>query len=211
MEINEILQGFRRRYEQTHIHVQHPDSNEESLFYVNSITDDRTKVATMELFSPEYGKIILNMGTAHILRFKYPPVGVFQKGVDAYMFRRRPNKQYKHGLCPGNSIIHPVYNQILSRAAGRGDREAQLNFDDVLAAYRTERYTFGDALKMLSSGKYRSVALNNNFSLMLSTIDEQNYILMYWETPVASITKEGNVNHLYEKQFEAVVKQVKES
>lgn len=208
MDINRILLDFRRRYEHSYLHVQHPGGDEESLFYVNQITDDRTKIATLELTSPEYGKIILNMGTAHTLRFKYPPVGVFQNGVDAYLFRRRTAKQYKFGLCPGNSLICPVYNTILGRQVGR---EAALEFHDVLAAYQAERYSFADALKMLGSGKYRSVALQRNFSLMLSTMDDQNYLLLYWETPVASIDREGNVNHLYEKQFEAVVKQAKES
>jgi hypothetical protein len=210
MEINEIMQDFRRRWEGGFVWVEAPDSGEESLFHVDRITHDRTKVGTMELSSPEYGKILLNMGTAHTLKFKYPPVGVFQNGVDAFMFRRVPAKQYKHAIYYGNSSVCPVYNPMVGRPS-RNDRGDPLKFDDVLAAFRGERYTFEDALKMLSSGRYRSVALQRNWSLCLNPMGKEGYVLLYWETPVAMVSPQGIVLHIYEKQFEAVLQQVKES
>lgn len=205
MEIAEVLRDFQRRYEHGFVWVQPPGGAEESMFYVNRIATDRTNIANMELTSPEYGKIILNIGTAHTLRFKYPPVGVFQNGVDAFMFRRVPAKQYKHALYNGNSSVQPVYNQMLERGVNNRD---QLNFDDVLAAFRGERYTFQDALKMLASGKYRSVALTRNFSLCLSPLAGGVYVLLFWETPVASVDQQGTVTHMYEKSFEPVIPQV---
>lgn len=212
MNINEIMNDFRRRWDQTYVWVESPESGEESLFHVDRITDDTTKVGTIELSSPEFGKILLNMGTAHTLKFKYPPVGVFQNGVDAYIFRRVPAKQYKHGIYNGNSTLSPVYNIMLGRGQDRAQlRGEQLKFNDVLAAFRGERYPFADALKMLSSGKYRSVALQRNWSLCLSPITSDGLTLLYWETPVASLDREGNVLHVYENVFESVLPQVKEA
>jgi hypothetical protein len=210
MQISEILQDFRRRWENSFVFVEHPDSGEESLFFVDRITDDRNKIATMELSSPEYGKILLNMGTAHTLKFKYPPVGVFQNGQDAYVFRRVPAKQYKHGIYYGNATTAPVFNAMLGRSV-RAPREQQLKFDDVLAAFRGERYTYADALKMLGSGKFRSVALQRDWSLCLSPTEKEAYVLLYWETPVATVDNGGKVTTLHEKQFEAVIQQVQES
>lgn len=211
MEMNEIMTDFRRRWEGGFVWVEAPDSGEESLFHVDRITNDRVKVGTMELSSPEYGKILLNMGTAHTLRFKYPPVGVFQNGTDSYMFRRVPAKQYKHAIYSGNSSVAAVTDDMVGRAGRNRDRE-NLKFDDVLAAFRGETYTFEDALKMLSSGRYRSIALQRNWSLSLNPMGKDGYVLLYWETPVAIVgPKTGETIHIYEKSFEAVLQQVKES
>lgn len=209
MEIHEIMADFRRRWEGGFVWVCPPNSTEESLFMVDRITDDNTKIGTLALSSPEYGKILLNMGSAHTLHFKAPPVGVFQNGVDAYMFRRLPQKQYKHGIYNGNSTVWPVYYPMIGKTA-RANRE-QLKFDDVLAAFRKERYAFGDALKMLGSGKFRSIALERNFSLCLSPLAKDAYVLLYWESPIASLDTEGNITFVYDKLFETVLQQVKES
>jgi hypothetical protein len=210
MDIREILHDFTRRYQGGFVFVESPDNGEESLFHVDRITEDRTKIATMELSSPEYGKIMLNMGTAHTLKFKYPPVGVFQKGGDAYIFRRTPAKQYKHAIYNGNSSISPVWHSMLGKVQGNA-RGEQLKFDDVLAAFQGERYAYADALKMLGNGKARSVALQRGWSLCLSPVAKDVYVLLYWETPVATVDQAGKVTYLYEKQFEAVIQQVQES
>lgn len=209
MQISEILRDFQRRWDHGYVWVEHPESQEESLFLVNNIREDRTKIATIELSSPEYGKILLNMGTAHTLKFKYPPVGVFQNNKDAYMFRRFPAKQYKHAICNSNSVVGPVHDPMLGRTIRPSDN--QLKFDDVLAAYRGERYMFGDALKMLSSGKYRSVALQRNWSLCLNPTAKTGFVLLFWETPVAIVDEGGTVVRMLDKAFESVMKQVRES
>lgn len=205
MNINEIMHDFRRRWEQGFVWVEHPESKEESLFYVDRIADDQIKVGTIELSSPEYGKILLNMGTAHTLKFKYPPIGVYQNGMDAYIFRRRPERQYKHGIYHGNSSITLVHHKM----TGRVPRTEALKFDDVLAAFNGEKYPFAEALRMLGSGIFRSVALQRNWSLCLSPVDKESYVLLYWDTPVGTVDRNGVVLHIYEKQFESVIEQVK--
>lgn len=207
MNIPEILRDFIRRYDQSYLWVMMPDSDEESLFFVNRITEDRKNVAVLELSSPEYGKILLNMGTSHTLRFKYPPVGVFQNGKDAFIFRRVPARQYKVGLYHGNSSIEPVWSKML----GSGGEGGALQFDQVLAAYQGVQYTYSDAVKMLATGKYRSIALRRGFSLCLSTIAKEGYVLLFWETPVANVDSKGEITHLYEKSFESLINQVKEA
>lgn len=208
MELNHVMQDFRTRYEKTYIWVAPPDSNEESLFYVDQITDDRIKLGAMHLSSPEFGKIVLNMGTAHTLKFKYPPVGVFQSGHDAHIFRRRPLKQYKRGLCAGNSLFYPVHHPLFR--AGRPDREEALPYQVVSDAFATNVSYYKDALQMLKSGKFRSVALKGNFSLMLSTSGTKEYTLFYWETPVATVNKDtGDVVFVYETAFTKIIEQVR--
>lgn len=205
MEINDSLKDFTMRYEKTFIFVVPPDSTEESLFYVDRITPDREKIANLTLSSPEFGKIVLNMGTAHTLRFKYPPVGVYQSGADAYVFHRRPDRQYKRGLCNGNSKISPVHGAFSRQ--GRYDLTHQLVSD----AFAGNQYTFKDAMSMLQSGKFRSVALRYNYALMLSpSADNKLFLLLHWEVPIAWVSKaDGSIYQVLEDSYTKIIEKVK--
>lgn len=206
MNIDEIMRDFKRRWEHTYVWVVPPNTTEESLFYVDRIVEDPDRVATMTLSSPEFGKIVLNYGTAHTLKFKYPPVGVFQHGQRAMIFRRTPSRQYKHGICPGNSEFYEPTVEVL-RAARRNN---ELPFDLVQNAFQNVTSKYKEALLMLKSGRYRSVALKDNFSLCLGMGKENNYILFYWDTPVALMDKAtGDPVHVMEQVFANVLSKVK--
>ncbi len=205
MNQQEIIQEFARRYQDSFIWVRMPEDVEESMFYVEKVTYDEERLAVLSLTSPEFGRIVINMATTHKLKFKYPPVGVYQHGKDAYVFRRSPAKQYKHGIYAGNSLMYPVYADLI----GQNHRRDNLNFEEVAAAYKAKAYAFSAALTMLKSGKYRSVALRDNYALVLSMTASEGYTLMYWETPVAMVDTEGKVTHVYEASFNNVVEAVK--
>lgn len=201
-----ILTDFIRRYDQSFIHTVAPGSTEENLFFVQRITLDAKSLATFDLVSPEYGRILLNYGTAHTLKFKYPPVGVFQRGKDAYIFRRLPQRQWKVGLCQHNCSCTMVLSGLVAT-----HNDGQLSFEQVVDAYASEKYTYRDALRMLKSGRYRSVALHNNFTLSLSVSGVDQHMLLYWETPVAMINIESGDVTMLENAFESVIGQVKGS
>lgn len=210
MEIRDQLRDFTQRYDNTYIWVAPPDSDEESLFHIDRITADNQKIANLQLSSPDFGKIVLNMGTAHTLRFKYPPVGVFQSEVDAYIFRRKPVRQYKRGICSGNSAIYPVWGEVCRKARDNDENQAQLAYGMVADAFDSRQYSYKDALKMLGGGKYRSVALKHNFSLMLSLANSSHYLLMYWEIPIAYMDKKnGELISMIEQSFSKTIALVK--
>jgi hypothetical protein len=199
----EIVADFRRRYESTYIFVQSPSSDEETLCLVERIIPDEDKVATLSIHSPEFGRIRLNMGSGHSLKFKYPQVGVFQHGTDAYIFRRKTDRQYKHGICPGNSKMYPVYASLF------GHGEEPLNFELVAAAFKHVTYSYQQALTMLKSKKYRSVALPNNFSLCLSLSKMKQLYLMHYAMVIAIIDAEtGKVIKTLENSFESQVRKL---
>jgi hypothetical protein len=213
MEIADIIRDFQRRYGESFVWVVPPNSDEESLFHVDSITPDRKNIAILSLSSPEYGKIILNYGTSHMLRFKQPPVGVYQNGPDAYIFRRSPARQWKHGICATNSSVLPVFHRIVpDTISHQVHRFNTITFDDVLAAFQGVQYNYADAVQMLGSGKYRSVALRSNFSVCLAPDTEaKSYILLFLETPVARVDSAGKLTLLIEKQYEIAVQRLMEN
>lgn len=200
MTNNEVLQDFIRRYSGTFVFVVFPDSSEENLFHVDNIEPNEDKLATLSLSSPDYGKIIINYGTAHTLKFKYPKSGVYQHGTDACLFRRVPQKQYKHGICTGNSMCAPTW-QHYARNTG-----ITLSHETLASAFEGKTFKFSEAVKMLASKKYRSVALKDNYSLMLSTTSSEGYILLFWDYPVAYVTAKGEVQKVLEPAFENSIK-----
>lgn len=204
MDQRTILTDFVRRYDQSYIHAVEPDSKEENLFFVNKITLDSKNLAVFDLTSPEFGRIMLNFGTAHKLKFKYPPVGVYQRGKDAYIFRRFPQRQWKVGLSTGNCQCYPAAVDVL----GGDKRINELTFDQVTDAFANEKYSFRDAWKMLKGGKYRSVALERNFSLMLSPSGVDQHLLLFWETPIALINVDTEEITMLENAYKSVIQQV---
>lgn len=196
----EIIAEFRKKYEGCYIHVQMPDSTEDSLFYLASVTQTRGEpTGVLRLESEEFGKIQLNMGTTHTLKFKFPEVGTFQSGADAYFFRRNPVRQWRRGLCSDNAMILPVWGSL--RSAG-----GMMGFTTVNDAFKGEYFTYAKATSMLESGKYRSVALANGFALVLSMTLDCQYYLMYRTLPIAKVNK-GALT-VMESSFETQLKQI---
>jgi hypothetical protein len=192
----EIIADFRRRWEGTYAWLFMEQVNDETLVSIDRVEDNNDKMATLTVTSEKYGQMVLNFGSSdHELRFKYPPVGVFQFGDDAYMFRRRPARQYRRGICPDNSLLWNVTRGVAGNRSRFDTKEVQAAFDH-------KTYSEDEALKLLSTGKMKGVALHNNFSLTLP-LEEGNpdYILWHWNYPVARIDKEGKIARVYEKQY----------
>lgn len=199
----EIIQEFRKKYEHTYLHVQMPDSTEENLFFLNEVVQQRGEAnSILKLSSEEFGKIQLNMGTAHTLKFKFPDVGVFQCGADAFFFRREPRRQWRRGLCADNCDVSPVWINLVGGSLGLGG----VSFGMVDSAFKAICYQYGEAIKMLAGGKYRSVALADGFAVSLSNIKECQYVLLYRTIPVARLDSKGTYISITEPAFGPQIK-----
>lgn len=200
MDNREVINDFTRRYQGTYIIVKFPESSEENLFLVDSIDrEDEERVAVMSLSSPEYGKIKLNYGTSHTLKFKRPKAGVFQNGIDACLYRRSPQRQWRVGVCHENSTILPVWNGLYPA------KHNMIDYESVANAFQGTTFSFKDALEMLASMKYRSVALRNNFSLVQSMQSTDGYFMMYFDHPVAFVGKDGSINKIIDNNFKVQI------
>lgn len=204
MSPEDILADFRKKYENTFVFVEMPDRpNEDNLFHLSSIKSGSNGNGVMRLSSDEFGQIQLNFATAHTIKFKFPEVGVFQMGHDAYMAVREPKRQWSRGLCNGNCTISNVANRIANRSV----RSAEgLSFTMVAAAFAKISYSYRDAIGMLKGGKYRSVALKDGFSVALSVTPSYEFLLLHWNRPVAGITKDELV--VLEAAFSVPIKKV---
>lgn len=181
--------------------VEFPNSTKEELFRVDSIEDSDSTVGNICLSSDDYGKIRLNFATDHRILFKYPKIGVFQNGKQAYYFRRTPAKQYARGICAGNSDFSPVSNLFYIH------RET-LKFSTVKNAFGAKTYSFKEALQMLASKKYLSVALRENMALCLTPTKQECYILLYFDLPIASTNLKGELSLVLEETYGDLIKKV---
>ncbi len=205
MSPEEIINEFKAKYEKTYVFVKLPDSEEENLFHLDRVTPDPNVTGVLSLSSEEYGKIQLNYGTAHGIKFRTPPVGVFQHGTNAMLFLRQPRRQWKRALCSSNAHIMNTMMLVSGSRSG-----AEFNFLTVAAAFKGQQYGWPTALKMIKSGKYRSVAIDRYMSIGLSPFAEADchYLLMYWQQPVAKLRADGSVLMLLEPSFDASIKEL---
>lgn len=195
MTADEILNDFKRRYESTYVMVQEPNSSEEMLYLVERIEADEHRAAVFHLFSNEVGRIKINYGSAHTVKFVPPPVGVFQYGGDALVCFRLPQKQYRRGICSDNCRIYHTATAITRE-------QGQMDMETISAAFAKKVYQPKEALDILAKGKYRSVALPDNFSLTLSFSEgSKDYVLFFWTMPVARVNNEGKITSYLEAVF----------
>lgn len=199
MNVNEIVHDFTRRYGDTYVLVKFPGDDQENVFHVDQVVQDDDHGAVLQLSSNEYGAIKLNFSTGHEILFRYPEVDTFQHGKDSVFFRRYPQRQYRRGLCNGNAgFSHCV--PVVSPPAW--------SWELVNDAYHPQKYSFAKAVEMLQSGKFRSVALDDGFSLSLSITAEESYMLFYFDLLVARYNSKGKQTQVLENAFAAKVKEI---
>lgn len=205
MNNREALEDFRRRYQGTYAWVYLEAKNQEVVTLISAVQDDENSIGRITLSTSEFGELVMNMGSSEYqLKFKYPPVGVFQYGKDSCFFRRLPARQYQRGLCQANSHIATVTRNISARGnPGFGLKLLQ-------AAFAKESSSYPDALKLLETKKVRSASLIDNFSISQPiNIGDSPFIVWHWASPVALVSQKGKVvkvlEQAYSKQVEAIV------
>lgn len=199
----EALSDFRRRWEQTFVWLKMKGKGTETLVHIRRVEDDESKVGVLHLESADYGSMTINLGSAdHSLLFKYPPSGVFQYGQTAAIYRRRPARQWRRGICTDNSALIAPHRDIT------GTRYS-FNIATIGAAFKHQTYTAAEGVQMLNNRQARSVALNNNFSLCLSpTLSSNDYLVLFWDNVVARCDTKGQLTAVFEKVMEPELKKV---
>lgn len=202
MNNNEVIQDIRRRYEGTYVFLKMEAKGIETLVKVTKIDESPSKIGVLHLDSSDYGSLTLNFGSdGHSLKFKYPPVGVFQHGRDAYLFRRRPQRQYRRGICTDNSIMHNVTRNFAGNIV-------QWSAEEVADAFNHKVHTPSEALELLRTGKARSVALKDNFTLCRTMFNTPEHIIFNWQYPVARMDEKGKLSRVYEDVFKSQLDEI---
>lgn len=181
MKLSETIDDFRRNWQNTFVLVQSPETGEVVLNHIDDI-ERGSETGVIHMSSLIHGKTTINIGSHHVIKFAYPPVGVFQYGKKALVLRRNPERQYIRGISSRNVLISYPHSGFTGRRLVEG-----LSLKQVSAAFLQQRYSPTVALDMLKSG-HESVALPNNFSLVQPWTDHHNSLFLFsWTTLVARI------------------------
>lgn len=201
MNVHEVVNDFARRWTGTYVWLYMENLGREVLVKITSVEEHPKKIATITITSKEYGDMKLNFGSdASRLKFKYPPVGVFQHGTDAVMMQRRPARQWRRGLCSDNANLIYTHRYLSAKSLPWDLAAVQAAFDHKIMAKE-------DALRMLNKGLARSVAMDNEFSLCLSTnLTDTGHVLFHWGEPVAVVSeKDGSVKTILNDHYKQLV------
>lgn len=201
MNDHEVINDFSRRWSNTYVWMYMEQLGREVLVRITSVEEHPKKIATINVTSKEYGNFRINFGSeTSSLKFKYPPVGVFQHGIDAVMLQRRPQRQWRRGLCSDNATINPTHRWLSGKVC-------QWGLEIVQSAFDHKVLSTSSALEQLNKRKIRSAALPNSFSLVLNpTIATKGHILMHWAEPVALVDVEsGKITETLQGHFKGIV------
>ena len=196
----EIVNDFRRKYEGTFCWLEVEKATQEALVRVVRVEDHPQKGGTIQLESSKYGNLTLNLASdGYALKFKHPPVGVFQYKQFAFYFMRRPQRQWQRGLCPGNSLLRNVEHNISGNFA-------RFSADEIQAAFDHKVFDPKEALWMLNKQQACSVALPNDFAVSLSFRLREEFVLFHWRHPVALLDKStGKVTEIVGERYAPVI------
>lgn len=202
MNYKDVYADIRRRYERTYIFVSFPQSEEEVLFFVESISL-KNNLPILKLFSKEYGNIELNLTTAHRIRFKNPKTGVFQHNQSAMILLRKPRTQYSRGISEQNTSINTIEQNYFNKSIPYQELHSEgfVNEGVLQSAFKRQTYSVDKAIELLSSGNYASIALKNDFilSLSLQSKETTQFSLFLMKTYLGEISNKKEILFLYEK------------
>lgn len=196
---SEVIQDFRRRWEGTFVWLSMEEKDTEVLVQIRQVEENERKIGVLHLDSKEFGALTLNLGSeGHSIKFKYPPVGVFQYGRDAFVFWRHPVRQYRRGICPDNSRMYNVTRNLVGNYS-------HWDLEEVKAAFDHKIYSLSEAIKLINTNKCRSVALPRNYALSASITKEPDHILFHWNNPIARVNNEGKITLMIEHSYKYVL------
>lgn len=184
---------FHRRYVETYIRMgSAKDPRDLEVVYCRSMRheDGNLRVYMASEKRPEFA---IDFPGNQKLNFEFPNIGTFQLGITSAVFQRNPQRQWRRGICDRTA---QVSNHTF------GITQTSLSFQTLDAAFKGEQFTFPQAMEMLNSGKYQSVAIDGNWALAASPYFKDKYIMFYMETSVGSITRGGKIDRLFDPLFQ---------
>lgn len=206
MMLNNIIHELHRKYHHTFIFTK--VSGKEVLAYVDSLVvvgEGNKATGDLTMTTREFGVLKYKIPTSQKLIFRLPKSQVYQYGKSARFVWRKPARQWARGITSDNTGILSMDRYILYGGSPAAMSSSLIPFtlDEVSAAFEGKYHTVQEGLDLLASGKYGSVALPGNWSLVLSpTAEEDGYVLLYKLIAVARVSRTGNIlrilNSLYE-------------
>lgn len=201
MNTAEIVREFGRKYAGTFFFTAASKESQQTLIRCDHIETERGGKPVMSCEGYNVGKLTFKIPSEQVFSFKMPPVGVWQVGPNALEVVRLPRRQWQRGICAGNTGLHHTLGKVF------GSLSAVLTLDTVHALFQQRTYTFREAVTMLSSKKYLSVALGGGFSIGQSST-EDCYLLCYGQDVIATVTLTGIIMRLFSDAFLKQVNQL---
>jgi hypothetical protein len=132
------------------------------------------------------GKIELHEFTEYTVETIALQPGFYPTSVNLALYAEPlPNRQWKKGLCRGNTYINHVSAMLYSTSWQNSFQHLWIEL--VKNLDRTETYSIAQAVQQLEQKKQFSHYLDRNFALCLNNTEETKYCLMFLTSKVANI------------------------
>jgi hypothetical protein len=160
-----------------------PRDGEKHVFQITHVEVQDDGPSDFMIFNDKAGELYLKYDTDTELDFTFPEVGYFQHKKRAVRFARLFQRQWKKGICDATATTVFPYSRIFGRFGARLDQET------ITAAFNNKPnnlVSLSEAVKLLDSEKYVSVALTKHLALGLGNEKGENW-LWFDDEPIAEV------------------------
>jgi hypothetical protein len=181
------FEDFCRKYQDTFVIL------DKSILAFCAINGDE-----LHLVTKDHGKIILKASPKTFDRISnyFPQKGLYNINDRIVFFVRTARRQWKRGLCSGNSSLKPIIYFEINPA---------FNVNTIHQLFYPEYPPSLD--KALTIPRWKSIALSLNFGITLSEKEKYDATLWYNQTIIGYISQAKKQIHLVNDLFQNEVKE----
>ena len=183
MSINwaQISEDFRQKYEGTFCRYISPITKVKEVFSITHVDIQPYGPPNIVMVNSRAGELFLTYNTEAELDFTFPPIGCFQHGDKALLFKRLHQRQYRKGICTFTAHTEFPYAMLCGTyVPGMDENVLESAFKPQLTK------SISDGLKELEDKV--SVVLSNQLSVGHGN-KEGDYWLWFNNEPIATVKK----------------------
>lgn len=186
----EQLVEFEKRYNKTYVRLKFPHREEVEVWFIEHINGDE---GTITLTHPKDGTIVIRYDTECEIIPDFPDTGLFNYGGAFLACYRRPDRQWKRGVCERNFKLLSPFDGVFSKFAPfLRTIDTAITFESLGAAYNSTypRSLLAGHAILTNNPKLAGIAINKDIGLTKSVTEESGQVILWWHTnPIGTIEK----------------------
>lgn len=189
---------FEKRYVHTLLHLSFPNTPEENgYYYLNGISGQDTAFPLLKFSNSKWDNLRVGVDSSVEINCKWPATGLFNHKGGVFLFTRFPQRQWKRGICSGNSGLSNVANVLLRYG---------VQHTDITAPYLDSALNSDASLTLVEAIDWNrknltalGTTLTKEFALLKTPrrVSNEEYLLVRKTNPCALVYPETQTVSVY--------------
>lgn len=188
IELQDVNSEVNKKYKDTYLRIDHTDDTTQHGLFIGNHNDENYLVRILSHDDSDKEQTILvpyNHNDTIKISIPKPKVGCYTSRFDKdlFVFNTLPHRQWKKGLCKGNSMVRGNHQST----------DPYRNYHNTIKSVvdPLPDCTLTDAIKFMNTEKYYGRALNREFGITLNytSMNDSYFILFYKQFIVGKVLR----------------------